>query len=104
MFLKGCQLSVPLLSTYCLRLVNILYDRKFVIGYLSSLSLHQKKNQKIKRCMTKKNVSIILIALLTLLLLAFVIWMFDKKIAGIEKKIKNPVTHVTPELTLNIRI
>jgi hypothetical protein len=54
--------------------------------------------------MTKKNVSIILIALLTLLLLAFVIWMFDKKIAGIEKKIKNPVTHVTPELTLNIRI
>ena len=42
--------------------------------------------------MLKKNISIVLIVLLTLLLLAFVIWMFEKKIESIEKKIEVPVT------------
>jgi len=42
--------------------------------------------------MLKKNISIVLIVLLTLLLLAFVIWMFEKKIESIEKKIEAPVT------------
>ena len=39
--------------------------------------------------MTKKNVSMIVAVLLALLLIAFVIWMFDKKIEGIEKKISS---------------
>jgi len=34
----------------------------------------------------KKNLSIILVILLTLLLIAMVIWVFDKKIKGIENK------------------
>ena len=42
--------------------------------------------------MLKRNISIILVVLLTLLLLALVIWMFDKKIESIEKKIQVPVT------------
>ena len=33
-----------------------------------------------------------LIVLLTLLLLAYVIWMFEKKIESIKKKIQAPVT------------
>ena len=45
--------------------------------------------------MTKKNVSIIIIVLFTLLLLALVIWMFDKKIETIEKKMSEPVTYVS---------
>ena len=49
--------------------------------------------------MTKKNVSMIVVLLLALLLIAFVIWMFDKKIEGIEKKIKNPVTQLTQKFT-----
>jgi len=44
--------------------------------------------------MQKKNISIILIILLTVLLLAFVIWMFDRKIENIEKKMKQSSTHV----------
>ncbi len=34
----------------------------------------------------KKNLSVILVILLTLLLIAIVIWVFDKKIKSIDKK------------------
>jgi len=36
--------------------------------------------------MTKKNVSMIVVVLLALLLIAFVIWMFDKKIEASKRK------------------
>jgi len=36
--------------------------------------------------MLKKNLSIILVIVLTLLLIATVMWVFDKKIESIEKK------------------
>ncbi|HEX5150994.1 MAG TPA: hypothetical protein VFW07_06075 [Parafilimonas sp.] len=36
--------------------------------------------------MLKRNASIILIILLTLLLIALVIWLFDKRIENVEKK------------------
>jgi len=44
--------------------------------------------------MLKKNLSIILVVLLTLLLIALVIWRFDKKIRNIDQKIKQPVAYV----------
>jgi len=40
----------------------------------------------------EKNISIILVVLLTLLLLALVIWMFDKKLESIEQRIQKPAT------------
>ena len=45
--------------------------------------------------MKRKSISIILIVLLALLLLAIVIWMFDKKIETIEKKMSEPVTYAS---------
>jgi len=42
--------------------------------------------------MRQKNISIILIVLVTLLLIVLVIWMFNKKLDNIERKIKEPVT------------
>jgi uncharacterized membrane protein YidH (DUF202 family) len=42
----------------------------------------------------KKNLSIILVVLLALLLIALVIWRFDKKIKNIDKKIKQPVAYL----------
>ena len=45
--------------------------------------------------MLKKNISIVLIILLTLFLLAFVIWMFDKKIETVEKKMNHSVTRLS---------
>ena len=38
--------------------------------------------------MLKRNASIILIILLTILLIALVIWLFDKRIKNIEKKME----------------
>jgi hypothetical protein len=43
--------------------------------------------------MPKKRLSIILIILLTLLLIALVIWLYDKRIENIERKMK-PVAAV----------
>jgi uncharacterized membrane protein YidH (DUF202 family) len=42
----------------------------------------------------KKNLSIVLVVLLALLLIALVIWRFDKKIKNIDKKIKQPVAYL----------
>jgi len=42
--------------------------------------------------MRQKNISIILIVLVTLLLIVLVIWMFNKKLDNIERRIKAPVT------------
>jgi len=42
--------------------------------------------------MLKKNISAILIVLITLLLIVIVIWVFDKRIESIEKRIE-PQTH-----------
>jgi hypothetical protein len=44
--------------------------------------------------MLRKNLSIILVVLLTLLLIALVIWVFDKRIKSIDKKIKPSVTYL----------
>jgi len=44
--------------------------------------------------MLKKNLSIILVVLITLLLIAMVIWVFDKRIKSIDKKIKPTVTYL----------
>jgi len=41
--------------------------------------------------MLKRNLSIILIILLTLLLIAIVVWLYDKRIEDVEKKM-HPVT------------
>ena len=43
--------------------------------------------------MLKRNVSIILIILLALLLIAIVIWVYDKRIENVEKKM-HPVTSI----------
>jgi len=38
--------------------------------------------------MLKKNLSIIIVVMLTLVLIAIVIWLFDKRIENIEMKMK----------------
>jgi hypothetical protein len=43
--------------------------------------------------MLKKNLSIVLVLLLTLLLIMFVFWLFDKRIKSIDKKIKPSATY-----------
>jgi hypothetical protein len=54
--------------------------------------------------MLKKNISIILIVLLTLLLLAFVIWMFDKKIETLETKMNHSVTRLSKQNSSLLKI
>jgi uncharacterized membrane protein YidH (DUF202 family) len=65
---------------------------KFVFAHSAGLSL-EKKNED-GPCMLKKNLSIILVVLLALLLIALVIWRFDKKIKNIDQKIKQPVAYL----------
>jgi len=40
--------------------------------------------------MVKKNLSILVVVLLALLLIMFVIWVFDRRIKSIDKKINPP--------------
>jgi len=44
--------------------------------------------------MVKKNLSIILVILFTLLLIAMVIWVFNKRIAAIEMKTNSTTSYV----------